>query len=149
MKKLTTTVDWFGPFDDIVVTDVAYVCDGCVLPFDVVGLGVISEYDSATDTRPLTPEQGQVLYTSIVAQTQQRLDDFAKTRSYDGILSACSYSGSPTVKFDTEGQYCVTQRDATWTTLISMFDEVQAGTRPAPTSYADVEPYLPPLVWPA
>lgn len=88
------------------------------------------------------------LYDSIVADTQKRLDDFAKTRSYDGILSACTYATSPTQKFQVEGQYCVAQRDATWASLITMFSEVQAGTRPKPTSYADIEADLPPLVWP-
>lgn len=97
------------------------------------------------------PEQAQakaVLQQEIVDATQQRLDDFAKTRQYDGILSACTYSTSPTLKFQAEGQYCVDQRDATWAKLYEMLAEVEAGTRPIPQSFADVEPELPALVWP-
>lgn len=97
------------------------------------------------------PEQAQaktVLQQEIVDATQQRLDDFAKTRQYDGILSACTYSTSPTLKFQAEGQYCVEQRDATWAKLYEMLAEVEAGTRPIPQSFADVEPELPALVWP-
>lgn len=88
------------------------------------------------------------LTESIVQATQARLDDFARTRQYDGILSACTYNGSPTPKFQVEGQYCLTQRDATWATLYTILAEVQAGTRPIPSGFADIEPDLPPLVWP-
>ncbi len=95
-----------------------------------------------------TAERNAGIQKSIVDATQQRLDDFAKTRGYDGILSACTYATSPTAKFAQEGQYCVIQRDATWTTLYAMLAEVEAGTRPMPTGFADVEPELPALEWP-
>ena len=84
----------------------------------------------------------------IVEQTQQRLDDFAKTRNYDSILSACTYATSTIPKFASEGQYAVNARDNTWATLYIIMGEVQAGTRPMPTSFADVEPLLPVLTWP-
>lgn len=90
----------------------------------------------------------QALQDGIVAQTQQRLDTFAQTRNYDGILSACTYATSPTAKFAAEGQYCVESRDATWAKLYSILAEVEAGTRPMPTGYADIEAELPTLVWP-
>jgi len=89
------------------------------------------------------------LITSITAQTQARLDDFAKTRNYDGILSACTYASSTVPKFQSEGQYCVNARDLTWASLYTIMGEVQAGTRPMPTSFADIEPDLPVLEWPA
>lgn len=92
--------------------------------------------------------KAQALQASIVQATQKRLDDFAKTRNYDGILSACTYATSPTAKFAAEGQYCVVQRDATWATLYAMLAEVEAGTRPMPSGYADIEAELPALVWP-
>ena len=85
----------------------------------------------------------------IVEATQARLDDFAKTRNYDGILSACTYASSAITKFQTEGQYCVDARDNTWATLYTIMGEVQAGTRPMPGSWADVEILLPVLTWPA
>lgn len=92
---------------------------------------------------------GERIQASIVAATQQRLDDFAKTRGYDSILSACTYATSTVPKFATEGQYCVIQRDATWATLYAMLAEVEAGTRPMPSGYADIEAELPALTWPA
>lgn len=92
--------------------------------------------------------KAQALQNSIVEATQKRLDSFAKTRNYDNILSACTYAASTVPKFQTEGQYCVNARDQTWSTLYSILAEVQAGTRPMPTSYADIEPLLPVLEWP-
>ena len=104
------------------------------------------------EVRGMTPEQlaaaKQALIEAVTQQTQARLDEFAKTRNYDGILSACTYATSPTAKFAAEGQYCVEARDATWSALYTIMAEVEAGTRPMPSGYADIEPDLPVLVWP-
>lgn len=93
-------------------------------------------------------EQHEALRASVVNQTQQRLDDFARTRNYDGILSACTYATSTVLKFQAEGQYCVEARDATWSALYEMLDEINAGTRPVPSGFAEIEAELPPLEWP-
>lgn len=85
----------------------------------------------------------------IVFNTQKRLDTFARGRNYDGILSACTYATSKTPNFQTEGEYCVQARDATWVKLYQMLAEVHAGTRPMPTGFEAVEPELPVLQWPA
>jgi len=92
--------------------------------------------------------QQLALQDSIVEQTQQRLDDFARTRNYDGILSACTYATSTVPKFASEGQYCVEARDATWAALYQILADVQAGTRPAPTGFSDIDGDLPALAWP-
>lgn len=94
---------------------------------------------------PTTPEQ---IMAECVERTQKRLDDFARTRNYDGILSACTYATSTVPKFQQEGQYCVNARGNTWATLYQLLAEVQAGTRPMPSGYADIEPLLPVLEWP-
>ena len=91
----------------------------------------------------------QALQDSIVKATQARLDAFAHTRNYDGILSACTYVTSSVPKFAAEGQAAVDGRDATWATLYTLLAEVLAETRPMPDSFADVEPLLPALEWPA
>ena len=93
-----------------------------------------------------TPEQ---VYDEVVAGTQARLDAFAQTRGYDGILSCATYSASTVEKFAAEGQYAVEARDETWSALYAMLAEVEAGTRPLPGGYSDVEPELPPLAWPS
>ena len=107
-------------------------------------------YDGTTFSPPppvvRDPEE---IKAEIVAATQQRLDSFAQSRGYDSMLSACTYATSPTPRFAAEGQYCVEARDATWSKLYEMLGEVLAGTRPMPTGFADVEPELPALSWPA
>jgi hypothetical protein len=95
-----------------------------------------------------TIERNQALLSSVVQQTQQRLDDFARTRNYDGILSLCTYVTSTVTKFQIEGQYGVTGRDATWTKLYEILAEVETGVRPLPSGYADIENELPNLEWP-
>lgn len=85
---------------------------------------------------------------SIVLMTQKRLDDFARTRNYDSILSACTYVGSPVLKFAQEAAYAVEARSLTWAKLYEMLGEVEAGTRPMPTGYNDIEAELPALQWP-
>lgn len=89
------------------------------------------------------------LRAQIIAAAQVRLDSFAQTRGYDGILSACSYATSTVPKFKAEGQYCVEARDVTWAKLSDMLAEVEVGTRPVPSGFADIEPELPALQWPA
>jgi hypothetical protein len=93
--------------------------------------------------------EAQAIINQITTATQSRLDTFARTRNYDGILSACTYATSTITKFHAEGQYCVDARDATWATLYSIMGEVQAGTRPMPSGYADIESELPVLEWSA
>lgn len=95
-----------------------------------------------------TAEKNKALQESIVAAAQKRLDDFAQTRNYDDIKSACDYAGCSVQKFSVEGQYCKDKRAETWLKLYQMLGEVEAGTRPMPTSFADVEPELPALEWP-
>lgn len=105
------------------------------------------------DLVPLTDDElaqaAKLLQQQIIDATQQRLDDFARTRNYDGILSACTYATSTVAKFAAEGQYAVNARDITWATLYQVLDEVQNGVRQPPQSFADVEPLLPTLAWPA
>jgi hypothetical protein len=83
----------------------------------------------------------------ITTAVQSRLDTFAQTRNYDSILSACTYASSTVAQFASEGQQCVNVRDATWGKLYQIMQEVEAGTRPMPAGYADIESELPELAW--
>jgi hypothetical protein len=104
----------------------------------------------------LTPEQiasniairNAALIRSVQDKTQARLDAFAQTRNYAGILSLCTYAASANPKFQQEGQYGVEARDLTWSKLYEILAAVQAGTRPVPAGYAEIEGELPALVWP-
>jgi hypothetical protein len=91
-----------------------------------------------------TPAETLAAYTAAV---QARLDDFARTRGYDGILSACSYASSTNAKFSAEGQYCVSARDKTWAKCYAIMAEVESGKRQMPT-LGEIMAELPVLSWP-
>jgi hypothetical protein len=100
---------------------------------------------------PRKPSQDEILqklYRDIVESTQLRLDDFAKTREYDGIMSACTYANSTIDKFKIEGKYCLEIRDLTWIKLYEILEEVKTQQRPIPNSYDDIQSELPILEWP-
>lgn len=84
----------------------------------------------------------------IADQIQQRLDTFAQSRYYDNIVSACSYAPSQHPTYGPEGRYCVQAREDTWDAWFAIEAEIDAGTRPMPHGYEDIEAELPPLVWP-
>lgn len=108
-----------------------------VIGYDVIELGAVELSNIAEGAR-----------TAVVASVQQRLDEFARTRGYDSILSACTYATSQVPDFAVEGQYCVAVRDQTWAKLHQIMTEVEAGARPLPTGYSDIENELPVLEWP-
>lgn len=96
------------------------------------------------DPPPPTSEQIIATYT---AEIQKRLDDFAKTRNYDGILSAATYATSTVPKFAAEGQYAVEARDATWAKGYEVLAAVEANARPL-LSLEELAAELPSLAWP-
>ena len=83
----------------------------------------------------------------VVEATQRRLDDFAKTKNYDNIVSACTYATSTDPIFSAEGQRAVDLRTATWRKLYEILAEVDSGARPTPTKFSDIESELPTLSW--
>ena len=92
-----------------------------------------------------TPEERLAAFTHAI---QARLDDFARTRNYDGILSAATYATSIVPRFKAEGQYAVEARDLTWAKGYDIMGAVMAGQRPMPT-LDEVIAELPPLEWPS
>ena len=96
------------------------------------------------DPPPPTPEQIVTQYTAAV---QKHLDDFARTRGYDGILSAATYATSTNPKFAVEGQYAMEARDATWVKCYEVLAAVEAGSRPMPT-LEELLAELQVLTWP-
>lgn len=92
---------------------------------------------------PATPTVQE--YTDAV---QKHLDDEAKTRNYDSILSACSYATSTNPRFSAEGQACVAWRDAVWAECYTILELVQTGRR-APPTIPELLAALPAMTWPA
>lgn len=88
------------------------------------------------------------LIAIFTAAIQARLDNFAKQRGYDGILSACTYANSSVNKFRIEGQCCVDLRDSTWAAAYSLLADMESGARTIPT-LDDLAQELPALEWTA
>lgn len=103
--------------------------------------------EDALFEKPIFKPTAEQIIQGFVGSIQKHLDDFAKTRGYDGIMSACTYATSTVAKFKTEGQYCVQARDATWSTAYDLLDQVQTGEIDVPTE-EEVFESLPTLAWP-
>ena len=133
------------PADAVEITDEEHQA---LLAGQSAGLRIVPDLDGRpvlVDPPAPTAEQVKAAF---VAAIQQRLDDFARTRNYDGILSACTYATSTVPKFQAEGQAAVNLRDGTWAAAYEILAEVQAGERPMPAFLADIEADLPALAWP-
>ena len=96
---------------------------------------------------PADAPSAEGMIASVQQAAQQRLDAFARTRAYDGILSAATYATSAVPKFAAEGQYAVQARDASWAACYQIMADVQAGLRAMP-SVEQVLSELPTLEWP-
>ena len=114
---------------------------------DANGVFHSKEEQEATAIAADKAQKAEALTSSIVASTQSRLDAWAKTRNYDGILSLCTYATSTVSKFAAEGQAGVNARDATWERLYQILDDIKQGLRPVPSGYDEIEPELPVLTW--
>ena len=132
------------PADAVEITDAEHAAliegqsQGKVIVADESGRPVLK------DPPPPTHEQIIAQYTGAV---QQHLDVFARTRGYDGILSAATYATSTVPKFAAEGQYAVEARDATWAKCYEVLAAVEAGSHPMPT-LDELLAELPVLTWP-
>lgn len=102
-------------------------------------------YSDGVFAAPL-PSLDQLKY-SVIQGAQLLLDEFARSRGYDDILSACSYASSAVPSFAAEGQRCMELRDQMWTKLNQMLMEVESGKRPVPAKLDDVLIDLPVLAW--
>ena len=105
-------------------------------------------FDGQFSSPPPPIKSDETIRAEIEGEVQLRLDNFARTRGYDNIVSACSYATSSSERYGVEGRYCVLAREQTWDTLFAIESEVLMGTRPMPTDYNQIEPELPMLVWP-
>ena len=88
-----------------------------------------------------------IVQADLTGVIQKHLDDTAKTRNYDGILSLCTYATSANTTFAGEGKAGVTWRDDVWAKGYELLDEVNAGTRPVPTE-DELIALLPAMQWP-
>ena len=124
--------------------------DGACIPAEPTNTDFIKyqKWLAAGNTpQPTDAKTEEQIIEEYQAAVQKRLDDFAQTRKYDGILSASTYATSIVTRFKTEGQYCVNARDATWAKCYEILDAVNNNTRPMPT-LEQLMSELPVLSWP-
>jgi len=124
--------------------------EGTYLVPDDVGIGWVFDAGRFVPPPPPLPPPPPTLEQIIQSFTdsvQKRLDDFARTRNYDGILSACTYSTSHNPQFKAEGQCAADARDATWASCYQIMEAVLSGERPMPT-LDELLSELPKLEWP-
>jgi len=95
----------------------------------------------------LAVERMVALKQSLTSAVQKHMDDTAKERNFDDILSLCTYATSAKPKFKAEGQAGVEWRDEVWMYCYAELDKVLSGLRTAPTPEELIEE-LPRLVWP-
>lgn len=113
-----------------------------VPPIQSIPVGVPP--DSVLVGEVATPE---MIKDSIIKAAQHSLDDFAKQKGYDSLLSATSYANSSIPSFMEDAKRAILLRDQTWAKLYEIMDEVKNGTRPMPESFETIKSELPDLRW--
>ena len=98
-----------------------YLTGGLLCPVEKV-------YQSVEEKTAINDAKSKELEAAV----QNMLDNAAKAKGYDSILSACTYAAYPN-QFQAEGQEFVAWRGAVWAKCYEILGEVEAGTRPAPT----------------
>lgn len=100
---------------------------------------------------PMTEEEkrykNELIRREIVMNTQSSLDNFAQSRGYDNILSLTTYVTSTNATYRIEAERGVELRDATWSKLYEIQEQIESGTRSVPASFLEIQSELPALVW--
>lgn len=96
---------------------------------------------------PADGESPDQAFLRLQAVVQKRLDEWARERGYESILSLCTYATSTVPKFQAEGQRGVEVRDTCGTFGYSLLAQVEAGQAPIP-SEDELLQMLPPMEWP-
>lgn len=80
---------------------------------------------------------------------QNRLDNFAKTKSYDDIASVVTYRGSAVPTFAAEAERAFTLRDNSWLALYAHLAAMQdpVNPHPIPKSPYEIDQLMPVLTW--
>jgi hypothetical protein len=92
-------------------------------------------------------EEQRQIFDSLVCAIQLELDKKAHARSYDNMLSLCSYATSTNSRFRTDADLAVAWRDTVWAKGYEILDAVIAGERPIPTR-EELLAELPVFEWP-
>ena len=81
----------------------------------------------------------------LIVTVQNHLDNTARARGYDSIVSACSYAAVANI-FQIEGIAAIQWRSSVWEKCYQILAEVQANTRAIP-SESELIALLPVINW--
>ena len=132
------------PADAVEITEAEHAA---LIEGQSLGKRIVADENGRPILQDPPPPTAEQIIAQYEAAVQKPLDDFARTRNYDSILSACTYATSTVPKFAAEGQYCVAARDATWVKCYEVLAAAEAGSRPMPT-LDELLAELPVLTWP-
>lgn len=102
--------------------------NGLVLKDDAEELKNLADAEKAEKVKNARMKE---LESIILIEVQKILDDGAKEKGYDSIISACSYMGS--TNFGAEAQSFLDWRDAVWTYVYQAESDIKNGDRSEPT----------------
>jgi hypothetical protein len=114
-----------------------------------------NNYNRVWEVYPLPSEtiqanktkQADEIKASVTAYAQNRLDNFAKTKGYDDIKSACSYYGSSVARFNQDAIDALDVRSRTWDILDQLEADVTNGIKTCIMTIGELEAILPVLKW--
>jgi len=116
------------------------------LLFEMAG-SVTESGELQLNTALITSDLIDAFETIVKIVVQKMLDDFALTRGYDDIKSACDYVNSKIPEYKAEAIRCIDLRDDVWHSLTTYINAVKAGTEPPPMAWSDIAVHIPPITW--
>lgn len=81
------------------------------------------------------------------AYVTKKLNEFARTKRYEDIVSLTSFANSTNITYKQEAERGIYLRDTTWDNFYLYLAEVQSGTTTVPKSLAEIEARIPDLTW--
>lgn len=93
------------------------------------------------------PDVIEFVLSKVKELVGSKLNDFARTRDYEGIVSLCSYASSTIEKFQTEGQRGVVLRDQCYIAMYDFLEKMSTGVSPIPKNTSEIEALLHELSW--